>query len=121
VRSLFCDEKGFSFSDDSDGMRRCVMSKSNGGNFMRVKVQEIGAALHPSEVVVQVKTATGTENLIVDKRSIESNSLSIGSPLARGDNNLVLIELPRESMSGAWRVWVKENSLVQETKKVRAA
>ena len=88
---------------------------------MRVRVQEIGAALHPSEVVVQVKTATGIENLVVDKRSIESNSLSVGSPIARGEDDLLLVELPRETMSGAWRVWVKENSLLPEIKRARVA
>lgn len=87
---------------------------------MRVKVQEIGAALHPSEVVVQVKTTTGVENLVVDKRSLQTNSLSIGSPIARNKDTL-LVELPRETMSGAWRVWVKESALIPDNKKASAA
>lgn len=88
---------------------------------MRVKVQEIGAALHPSEVVVQVKTVKGVENLTVDKRSISASSLSVGSPIARSEDKHSLIELPRETMSGAWRVWVADDALEPEPKKVQAA
>ena len=87
---------------------------------MRVKVQEVGAGLHPSEVVVQVKTVTGSENLVVDKRSLENGTLAVGSPIARkGDQWLV--ELPRETMRGAWRVWVKRGALTYEDREARVA
>jgi hypothetical protein len=93
------------------------------GGFMRVKVDEVGAALHPSEVVVQVKTESGVENLAVDKRSLEAGTLSVGSPIGRNEKDFWLIELPRETMSGAWRVWVSTDSLQPEPSdsKVRAA
>jgi hypothetical protein len=90
------------------------------GGFMRIKVQEIGVALHPSERVVEVKTATGKERLIVDRRSIENGTLSVGSPISRS-GELWLVELPRETMAGVWRIWVKSNALVNEPSKVRAA
>jgi hypothetical protein len=90
------------------------MRKSQGGDFMRVKVQEIGAGLHPSEVVVRVRTTTGVENLVVDRRSLSGGTLSVGAPIARrGD--AWLIELPRETMSGAWRVWVRRNALTEDS------
>jgi hypothetical protein len=82
---------------------------------MRVKVQEIGNALHPSERVVEVTTAAGKERLIVDKRSIENGSLSIGSPISR-DSDFWLVELPRETMTGSWRVWVKPALLIEDPK-----
>ena len=86
---------------------------------MRVKVQDVGSALHPNERVVEVSTTSGKERLVVDKRSIASNSVSIGSPISKS-NDLWLIELPRETTSGSWRVWVKENLLIKDSK-VRVA
>jgi hypothetical protein len=81
---------------------------------MRLKIEKSGVALHPSETVVEIRTALGTERLVVDKRSIESNSLSVGSPVGKRDD-LLLVELPRETMTGLWRVWVKKNSLLRES------
>lgn len=80
---------------------------------MRVKVKEIGASLHPSEVIVQVNTSTGFESLVVDRRSVAASSLAVGSPISQ-DDNLWLVELPRETMSGAWRVWVPKDTLEPE-------
>ena len=80
---------------------------------MNVKVAEVGTALHPSEVVVAVRTLSGTENLVVDRRSFHSGEIYVGHPIRReGDN--YLIELPRESQSGAWRVWVRSDQLSSE-------
>lgn len=88
---------------------------------MRVKVRQVGEALHPSEVVVQVKTADGAENLAVDKRSLGKDStLSVGAPLGQ-NGDLWLIELPRETMRGGWRVWVKGSALVGEPDEARVA
>ncbi|HEX4157876.1 MAG TPA: hypothetical protein VHY79_05320 [Rhizomicrobium sp.] len=87
---------------------------------MRVKVRRIGDAMHPSEVVVQVKTIAGNENLVVDKRSIQHDSLAIGAPIARRGENW-LVELPRETMQGAWRVWVKRNALTEDAEEARVA
>jgi hypothetical protein len=87
---------------------------------MRVKIQEIGAGLHPSEKIVEVKTATGRERLVVDRRAIQNDSLSIGSPISK-NGDLWLVELPRETVGGLWRVWVRGSQLVDEVEKVRAA
>jgi hypothetical protein len=80
----------------------------------RVKVRTVGDGQHPSETVVAVTTADGKqEELIVDKRSLERGSLRIGYPL-RSRAGEFLIELPRETMRGSWRIWVRENELEQE-------
>ncbi len=82
----------------------------------RVKVQTVGDGQHPSEAVVSVMTAEGKqEQLIVDKRSLEHpregvSTLRVGYPL-RSEAGRYLIELPRETMRGAWRIWVKRNEL----------
>lgn len=87
---------------------------------MRVKIREIGEALHPSERVVEVTTSNGKERLVVDKRSIEAGTIAVGSPIAR-KTDLWLIELPRETMGGSWRVWVKRNLLVEDASRMDAA
>jgi hypothetical protein len=77
----------------------------------RVKVRTVGAGQHPSEAVVAVTTAEGEqEELIIDKRAIEGGSLRVGYPLKSRDEQF-LIELPRETMRGSWRVWVRKNQL----------
>jgi hypothetical protein len=83
----------------------------------RVKVRTVGDGQHPSEVLVSVITADGKkEELIVDRRSLEGrDSLRVGYPL-RQDNDKFLIELPRETMRGSWRIWVKKDDLVPEEK-----
>ena len=86
---------------------------------MRVKVRTIGEGLHPNELVVEVKTVSGAEQLVVDRRSVNANSVSVGAPL-RSDRDNQLVELPRETMSGLWRVWVKSNSLSPDSSAVFA-
>ena len=78
----------------------------------RVKVQTVGDGQHPSEAVISVNTADGRqEELIVDRRSLEGGGwLRIGYPL-RNQAGQFLIELPRETMRGSWRVWVREKEV----------
>ena len=87
---------------------------------MRVKVKELGKGLHPSEIVVQVETMRGPENLVIDRRSLKDGSIEVGAPLNRDGKDNWLVELPQETMSGTWRVWVNDKFLVPEPK-VRAA
>lgn len=78
---------------------------------MRLKVRTVGEGQHPSEAVVELNTADGSkEELIVDKRSVESNRLKIGYPIST-DGNRLLVELPRETVRGSWRVWVNKESV----------
>ena len=78
---------------------------------MRVKVEEIGTGQHPSEKVVKIETTEGPESLIVDERSIEHQSLDVGFPVGRHNGHL-LVELPRETFRGAWRVWIDQKIVV---------
>lgn len=80
---------------------------------MRLIVEEVGRGLHPSEVVVAVKTADGQQRLVVSSRSLQKGSISVGWPLGERDD-ATLVELPRETQSGAWRVWVPKDQLVEE-------
>ncbi|MBI5128078.1 MAG: hypothetical protein HZA66_01430 [Rhodopseudomonas palustris] len=80
---------------------------------MRLMVEKVGSGLHPSEVVVSVKTVSGSQRLIVSQRSLVENSISVGFPIGESQD-ATLVELPRETQSGAWRVWVPKDQLFEE-------
>lgn len=81
----------------------------------RVKVRIIGSGFHPNELLVAITAADGTEEkLVVDKRSVMEDSILVGYPIDRSEGN-VLVELPRESIRGIWRVWVSSMSLVENS------
>ncbi|MCK0207669.1 hypothetical protein MWN33_06435 [Starkeya koreensis] len=85
---------------------------------MQLKVHEVGAGLHPSEVIIAVETVEGTRRLIVSRRSIEQEYIDVGLIRSRGQDEL-LIELPRETQNGEWRVWVRKGQ-VRNLEKVSA-
>jgi hypothetical protein len=73
---------------------------------MFVKITMIADGPGPSEAVIGVQTAGGQiEEVVLSKRHVESGLLDVGSPLLTRDETY-LVELPRESTSGRWRVWV---------------
>ena len=80
---------------------------------MRVRIEEIGEGQHPSERVVSVQTLDGPQQLIVDYRSIQNQSLDVGFPVGKLNGHL-LVELPRETVQGAWRVWVPREIIFGE-------
>ena len=81
---------------------------------MRLLVEEIGSGLHPNEAIVAVPLADGgKERLVVSRRSLIRNSISTGWPIVE-EKDRVLVELPRETQTGAWRVWVNKKQLVEE-------
>jgi hypothetical protein len=88
---------------------------------MRLKVENVGRGLHPKEAVVAVTTTTGKERLIVPMQSIVNGSIEISWPIrANALDNSVLVELPRETQSGAWRVWVPRNQIFEIEERMRA-
>ena len=81
---------------------------------MQLQIRTIGDGQHPSEAVVKLEIADGSsEEIIVDKRSIDNEKLQIGYPISK-DGDLLLVELPRETLRGLWRVWVNKD-LVEGT------
>jgi hypothetical protein len=90
-----------------------TMARQNGGSIMRIKIQEVGKGLHPSEVVVQVAAVERPERLIVDRRSIDNNTIEVGYPIAKS-NGYLLVELPRETVGGTWRVWITKDIVAGE-------
>jgi hypothetical protein len=66
--------------------------------------------LMPAEKIVRVENADGSqEEITVSTGNISGNRL-VASVIGR-EGDRVLVELPRESASGRWRMWVKANAV----------
>jgi len=87
---------------------------------MRVKVEEAGSGLHPSQVLVKIKTLHGPQELAVDRQSLHQGTIEIGSPIAK-QAKYRLIELPAETAGGAWRVWVDVDETITSDGELEAA
>lgn len=80
----------------------------------RIKVEDLGEGQHPSEVVIGITTADGVrESVIVDRRSVENNTIDVGYPVG-GDDKKLLVELPRETTTGRWRVWMNISDVLDD-------
>lgn len=70
----------------------------------------ISAGLIDSEKVAQVETADGGQETVqVGAEQVRAGRL-LASEVGRKDKR-VLVELPRETLSGRWRIWVPESSV----------
>ena len=80
---------------------------------MRLRVKRLAEGPGPGEVVVEVTTMTGaTEQVVVHATGMEDDTIDVGYPLASIEERR-LIELPRESVSGKWRLWVPQSAMVE--------
>jgi hypothetical protein len=79
---------------------------------MLLLVNRVADGPGPGEVLVTVRTANGRqEEVIVHERALSDQNLEIGHPISQQNGHL-LVELPREAMSGLWRVWVDRDQVV---------
>jgi hypothetical protein len=78
---------------------------------MTIKLKcEITEGPVPAERVVRIQGADGSVvELTVSDRNLAGNLLE-ASEIGRKANQ-VLVELPRETASGYWRIWVNESSV----------
>ena len=80
------------------------------GKMCRVKIVREKKGLIAKEKTVYVKRADGViEEITVSKDSVRNSTLCVGE-IERSANK-VLVEFPRESASGSWRVWVTRASI----------
>jgi hypothetical protein len=63
----------------------------------------------PSEAVVTIPTVGGSEDVIVHQSQADASTLEVGFISEKEDGSL-LVELPRETMSGRWRVRVPRSA-----------
>jgi hypothetical protein len=77
---------------------------------MKLKVRRVGRGLHEDEILVTVMTRDGEEEVMLDRDDLEGEAIEIGSPVDKSNGHL-LVELPRETVRGSWRVWVAKEEL----------
>jgi hypothetical protein len=77
---------------------------------MRIKFNNRRDGPIPSETVVTIATVSGTEDVIVHQSQVDASTVEVGFIREKEDGSL-LIELPRETMSGRWRVSVPRSAL----------
>jgi hypothetical protein len=78
---------------------------------VRVKTERQEAGPIPSETVVAIRTTSGsTEETIVDSSQVDATGVEVGFIGQKGDE--VLVELPRETLRGRWRLWVPRSAVV---------
>ena len=80
---------------------------------MRIKVRcKIKDGFIAAEKIAYIKDARGNlEEVTVSPRDLSGNTFLEASEIGR-DRDRVLVELPRESASGRWRLWVKQSSII---------
>lgn len=76
---------------------------------MLLTIKEKDEGSLPSETVVKIDTVDGLEEVIVHSSQIVDGKVEVGV-IGRTDAK-VLVELPRETLKGKWRIWVAEDAL----------
>jgi hypothetical protein len=76
-----------------------------------LKCDVLVAGPGPSEKVVGITTSDGSEEVVLHSSALDSQGrLEVG--VLGYQNDRALVELPRESASGRWRVWVPTAALM---------
>lgn len=78
---------------------------------MKVRCEKIEQGVIPSERVVKIRTVDGDEEEVVvsDRQTSGSHLVEVSEVHTEGSK--VLVELPRESASGKWRLWVAKSQV----------
>lgn len=72
---------------------------------MRLKLVDVIEGPGPEEMLVTIPTAEGRrEEVVLDRSLVRDRTIEVAKIGEREGRTLV--ELPRETMSGAWRVWI---------------
>jgi hypothetical protein len=77
---------------------------------MRIKFNNRRDGPIPSETVVTITTVGGTEDVIVHQSQADASTVEVGFIREKEDGSL-LVELPRETMSGRWRISIPRSAL----------
>lgn len=79
---------------------------------MRLKVTEVESGLHPSQVVLSINAEDGMHYIVLNKNTLKNSTIDVGHWVGRrGD--FYLVELPEETDSGTWRLWVSKSELTE--------
>jgi hypothetical protein len=76
----------------------------------RIRCKTVMVGPGPSEAIVAINRTDGREEeLVVPLGMVENGTLAVDRIAT--ENDTVLVELPMESASGNWRVWVNSSSI----------
>ena len=78
---------------------------------MLIKCTPVADGPGPSEATVSILTIDGVrEEVVLSKRVLHGNAMNVGASLHH-EAGRYLIELPRESATGRWRIWIPESEV----------
>jgi hypothetical protein len=77
---------------------------------MWVKCKELMTGIGPSDVLIGIETTDGLEEVILSNRLFNGQAVDVGPPIA-DEKDRYLIELPRESVKGRWRLWIDKSEI----------
>jgi hypothetical protein len=78
---------------------------------IKVATSSVLEGLVPAEKVARIEMAGGgIEEVSVSEKDISPDNKLLASFIGK-DGERVLVELPRESASGRWRIWVNANAV----------
>jgi hypothetical protein len=86
---------------------------------VKLTIKRVGDGLHSSEVVIEVRTVGGSEQLVVDSSHLNGNELKVGWPVGSKADQF-LVELPNETFRGQWRVWVPKKDVILDRERAIA-
>ena len=76
----------------------------------RVGVKKVMDGPGPDETIISIAIkGGGEEEVILPKSFVQDDTVEVGR--VGGNNDSVLIELPQESATGSWRLWVDPGML----------
>ncbi len=79
----------------------------------RIKVKTVLEGPGPAEAIIAIPRTDGREEEVVVPRDlIQNDTIEVGRVSAANSTGPVLVELPTESASGNWRLWVDSASLI---------
>ena len=77
----------------------------------RVRVRKVMDGPGPDEEIIAIaKKGGGEEEVILSKDLVQGDGVEVDRVGSTKDS--VLIELPQESSSGSWRIWVDPGALL---------
>ena len=81
---------------------------------MRIRAYKVREGPQLGQIVIAVITADRRkETVIIDQHALKDGTIDVGRPIGRAKDR-VLVELPRQTTSGIWRVWISGDVAVKE-------
>ncbi len=77
----------------------------------RVKVKTIMDGPGPGETIIAISVKGGGEEEVILPKSFVQGDNTVEVGRVGGNQDSVLIELPQESATGSWRLWVDPGTL----------